>query len=103
MYDDVAFFQTRNICVFPHFVSKLWRERFQKFGAVKDHHSLSVKFPGDYELEAFYQLYSRDFDEQPICVQEMSLHPIEKITCPYKWYNRCIENMLAQDISGMSI
>lgn len=83
--------------------SKLWTERFQQFGAVKDEDSLSVKFPGDNELEAFYELYGRDFDEQPSCVQDMSLHPIEKIACPYKWYNRCIENMLIEDISAMSI
>lgn len=83
--------------------SKLWTERFQQFGAVKDEDSLSVKFPGDDELEAFYELYCRDFDEQPSCVQDMSLHPIEKIACPYEWYNRCIENTIVEDISAMSI
>lgn len=83
--------------------SYLWSKRFQQFGAVKDDDSLSVKFPGDDELEAFYELYCRDFDEQTSCVQEMSLHPIEKITCPYEWYNRCMENTLTEEISTMSI
>lgn len=83
--------------------SKLWTERFQQFGAVKDHNSLSVKFPGDDELEAFYELYCRDFDEQSKCVQDMSLHPIEKIICPYQWYNRSMENTLTEEISTMSI
>lgn len=70
------------------FESRLWNKRFLDYGATRNEEKKSVDFPDDDNLEAFYELYCRDFDEQPFDVQNMSLRDVFRVECPFEWYER---------------
>jgi hypothetical protein len=70
------------------FESRLWNKRFLDYGATRNEEKKSVDFPDDDNLEAFYELYCRDFDEQSFDVQNMSLRDVFRVECPFEWYER---------------
>lgn len=53
-----------------------WKERFQAYGATPNHVSRRIEFPNDDQLEAFYEKYGYEPDEQSSATQQMSHAPI---------------------------
>lgn len=51
-----------------------WRARFERYGGVPNHETRRIEFPSDDELEAFYEEFGYEPDEQSAEVQAMS-HP----------------------------
>lgn len=50
-----------------------WKERFRLYGGVPNHTTRRVEFPSDDALEAFYERYGYEPDEQSCAVQQMAL------------------------------
>jgi len=84
--------------------SRLWRQRFERYGGIRNESTRSVAFPDDDLLEAFYDNgNAMDFDEQPAETQSMSLHPLEVIAEPSDWFQRQIDERLCVHLAGVRI
>ena len=79
------------------FNSVEWNKRFTHSGCYLDHNKRQVIWQTDESLDAFYSNgYCIDFDEQPRCVMNMSLHPIDVICDPVEWYETIIVSLIAK-------
>ena len=57
--------------------SPLWKQRIEQFGGVIDMESKTITFDDDDNLEAFYDLYGLEPDEQPKEIQDKSISNID--------------------------
>jgi len=84
--------------------SRLWKQRFEKYGGVRNNLTRSVTFPDDDALEAFYDDgNAMDFDEQPAETQSMSLHRLEIVTDPRDWFQRQMNERLCVHLGDVHI
>ena len=86
------------------FNSIAWNERFALYGGILDHDKKQILWPDDEHLENFYcDDNCMEFDEQTSDVANMSLHSINVIEDPEKWYNLIMEYAISNQLTSMSI
>ena len=68
------------------FNTPIWSHRFKKFNASKQEQNVSISFESDDDLEAFYELYGLEPDEQSREVQNLSTGIIE-LSPWISWFN----------------
>ena len=84
--------------------SVLWNKRFETYCGTKNDEKKSIDFKDDDYLENFYDDDNcMDFDEQPLEVQNMSLHEINIIQDPLEWLNLIKSQILSNALDNMSL
>lgn len=74
--------------------SPLWLQRVSDFGGSICVSQETILFEDDDKLEAFYELYGLEPDEQKVCVQQKSIVPILKTQTWKHFYNTFRKNGL---------
>lgn len=86
------------------FASLEWNKKFTRFGGYLDPINRCIQWKNDDDLDDFCDDDNcMDFDEQSKSVKEMSLHHIEVIADPYKWFQCVVAETLNRGIAGLSL
>lgn len=86
------------------FASFAWNKKFTRFGGYLDRQNRRIQWENDDDLEDFYNDDNcMDFDEQSKSVKHLSLHDIEVIADPYKWFQCVTSESLNRGVAEMSL
>jgi len=80
-----------------------WNEKFAYYNATQNHVTKTITWPNDACLEAFYDNNAMDFDEQPLAVQNKSLHDICIYDDPVLWFDKMLEIAVEVKMGQMNI
>lgn len=86
------------------FASLEWNKKFTRFEGCLDPINRCIQWKNDDDLDDFCDDDNcMDFDEQSKSVKEMSLHHIEVIADPYKWFQCVVAETLNRGIAELSL
>ena len=66
----------------------VWIKRINKHNGTVNHVTKTIEFTNDDDIELFYQEYGLEPDEQPLCIQEKTIKPINTTTTWVDFYKK---------------